>query len=35
MAKTQNKSNSHETMEETESHLQKAKLSKLEEPKWV
>ena len=35
MAKTQNKSDSHEAMEEAENHLQKPKLSKLEEPKLL
>ena len=31
MAKTQNKDDSHEAMEEAENHLQKPKLSKLED----
>lgn len=35
MAKTQNKSDSHEAMEEAENHLQKSKLSKLEESQWI
>ena len=35
MAKTQNKSDSHEAMEEAENHLQKPKLSKLEESQWI
>lgn len=34
MAKTQNKSDNHEAMEEAEDHIQKPKLSKLEKPKW-
>lgn len=32
---TQNPSNPHETMEETENHLQKFKLSKLEVQDWM
>ena len=35
MAKTQNKNDSHEAMEEAENYLQKPKLSKLEEPKRI
>ena len=35
MAKTQNKSDSHESMEKAENHIQKPKLSKLEESKWI
>ena len=35
VAKTQNKNDSHEAMEEAENHLQKPKLSKLEEPKRI
>ena len=35
MAKTQNKSDSHEAMEEAKNYLQKPKLSKLEESKWI
>ncbi len=35
LAKTQNKNDSHEAMEEAENHLQKPKLSKLEEPKRI
>ena len=35
MAKTQNKSDSHEAMEEAENHLQKPELLKLEKPEWI
>lgn len=35
MAKTQNKNDSHEAIEEAENHLQKPKLSKQEEPKRI